>query len=64
MARPPKPEGEKYVTPARQFGRVGEDDWNEIKEAVEAAESSLVAWALPTLLAKARREKKRRKENR
>lgn len=64
MARPRKPESEKYKTPTRQFGRVQDDPWNEIQEAVAASElESLVAWALPTLLKKARREKQQREKS-
>jgi hypothetical protein len=58
--RPEKPEGEKYKTPARQLGRVPDAEWNEIQEAVAAAGISLVAWAVPALLKKARREKQQR----
>jgi hypothetical protein len=62
MARPKKETSEKYETPARQFGRVADSDWSEIKEACETAGQSLVAWALPVLLAKARRERKKREQ--
>lgn len=58
--RPEKPEGEKYKTPARQLGRVPDAEWNEIQEAVSASGLSLVAWAVPALLKKARREKQQR----
>lgn len=60
MARPRKPESEKYQTQARQFGRISDQDWQEIKEACEASQQSLVEWGLPALLVKARREKKQR----
>lgn len=59
--RPEKPEGEKYKTPARQLGRVPDAEWNELQEAVAASGlESFVAWAVPTLLKKARREKQQR----
>lgn len=58
--RPPTERGAYNPNPARQFGRVSDEEWAEIKAAHESAEMSLVAWALPTLLAKARREAKRR----
>ena len=58
IGRPPQEGG---PTTARQLGRVSDEDWAEIRAACEAAEMSLVAWALPTLLAKARREKDRRR---
>lgn len=57
IGRPPQVGGE---TPARQLGRVSDEEWAEIREACEAAKMSLVQWALPTLLAKARREKVKR----
>jgi hypothetical protein len=57
--RPATDRGAYNPNPARQFGRVSDEDWNEIKEACEAAGLSLVAWGLPALLAKARREKKK-----
>jgi len=62
MARPKKQASEKYETPARQFGRVSESDWSEIKAACEAAGLSLVAWALPAMLAKARKERRKASE--
>lgn len=59
--RPEKALGEHYRTPARQLGRVPDAEWNEIQEAVSASGlDSLVAWAVPTLLKKARREKQQR----
>jgi len=54
--RPASERGAYNPNPARQLGRVNEAEWNEIKAACEAAGLSLVAWALPTLLKKARRE--------
>jgi hypothetical protein len=57
--RPATERGAYNPNPARQFGRVSDADWSEIKEACDAAELSLVAWGLPVLLAKARREKKK-----
>ena len=58
--RPPTERGAYNPNDARQFGRVSDADWQEIKDAIEAAGLSLVAWALPTLLRKARREVKDR----
>lgn len=55
--RPPTSRGAYNPLPARQLGRVSDSEWNEIKAAAEAAGLSVVAWALPTLLKKARREK-------
>ena len=54
--RPATERGAYNPNPARQLGRVADDEWNEIKAAAEEAGLSVVAWALPTLLKKARRE--------
>ena len=58
--RPATNRGAYNPNPARQLGRVSDEEWNEIKAACEAAGLSLVAWALPTLLKKARREMRKR----
>lgn len=58
--RPATDRGAYNPNPARQFGRVGESEWQQIKEACEASGKSLVEWGLPALLAKARREKQQR----
>ena len=59
--RKPKPPEDRYKTPARQLGRIPDAEWREIQDAVAASGlDSLVSWALPTLLKKARREKKQR----
>lgn len=55
--RPATDRGAYNPNPARQFGRISDDDWNELKAACDAAGLSMVEWALPTLLKKARREK-------
>ena len=55
--RKPTDRGAYNPNPARQFGRISDDDWNEIKAAADAAGQSMVEWALPTLLKKARRER-------
>ena len=62
--RPATERGAYNPNPARQLGRVSDADWDALRAACEAAEMSLVAWALPTLLAKARREAKKRQESR
>jgi hypothetical protein len=59
--RPATSRGAYNPNPARQFGRISDEDWNELKAAAEAAGQSMVVWALPTLLSKARRETRRRK---
>lgn len=58
--RPATERGAYNPNPARQLGRVSDEEWSEIKAACEAAGLSLVAWALPTLLKKARREQGKR----
>jgi hypothetical protein len=39
---------------------VSDEDWSSLKEAAEAAGKTFTEWALPTLLSKACREKKKR----
>ena len=60
QGRPPTDRGAYNPNPARQFGRISDEDWQAIKEACEASGKSLVEWGLPVLLAKAKREKKQR----
>ena len=55
--RPPTERGAYSPLPGRKFGRVSDADWQEIRNAVDASGLSLVAWALPMMLSKARREK-------
>jgi hypothetical protein len=59
--RPATERGAYTPNPARQFGRISDDDWNALKAAADAAGQSMVEWALPALLKKARRESKGRK---
>ena len=53
--RPPVRGGNNPL-PGRKFGRVSDADWQEIRDAVDASGLSLVQWALPMMLKKARRE--------
>ena len=55
--RPPTERGAYNELPGRKFGRVSDADWQEIRDACELSGLSLVAWALPMMLSKARREK-------
>ena len=55
IGRPPKRAADKYRTPARQLGRISADDWAELQAAAQAAGQTFLAWALPALLGKARR---------
>ena len=53
----PKPPGEKYLTVARQLGRVSDDDWAEVQAAAAAAGKTFTAWSIEILLAAARARK-------
>jgi hypothetical protein len=55
--RPATERGAYNPNPARQFGRISDKDWNELKAAADAAGLSMVEWALPALLKKACRER-------
>jgi hypothetical protein len=61
QGRPATERGAYNPNPARQLGRISDEDWSELKEAADAAGQSMVEWALPTLLKKARRESKKAK---
>jgi hypothetical protein len=61
QGRPATERGAYNPNPARQLGRISDEDWSELKEAADAAGQSMVEWALPTLLKKARREFKKSK---
>lgn len=52
--RPAKPPGERYKTPARQLGRVADNEWVEMQAAAEAAGKSFTEWAVSILLRAAR----------
>ena len=54
--RPATERGAYNPNPARQFGRVSDADWQEIRNACELSGLSLVQWALPMMLKKAKRE--------
>jgi len=56
--RPEKPPGERYKTPARQLGRVADDEWAEMQAAAQAAGKSFTEWAVSILLRAARRRPK------
>jgi len=58
--RPPTSRGAYNPNPCRNIGRVPDEEWNEIKAAAEAAGLSVVAWAIPALLRKARPEQGKR----
>ena len=52
-----RPVTDAGTLPARQFGRVNDADWQALQEAFAGV--GFVRWALPTLLAKALREKRK-----
>ena len=56
--RPPTERGAYNALPGRKLGRVSDADWQEIRNACELSGLSLVQWALPMMLKKARREAK------
>ena len=57
--RPATSRGAYNPNPARQLGRVSDDDWDTLKAAAEKRGESFTAWAVRVLLASARRELKR-----
>lgn len=54
--RPPKDPKEKYKTPARQLGRVADEEWDVLKAAAQKAGLSFTEWAVPLLLKAAKKE--------
>lgn len=56
MARPSKPESEKYVTKTMQFGRVPAEDRELLQSAAKKSGKTFIDWALPSLIKKAKRE--------
>jgi uncharacterized protein (DUF1778 family) len=57
--RPATERGAYNPNPARQLGRVSEEDWETLKAAAEKRGESFTAWAVRVLLSEARRELKR-----
>ena len=53
--RPAKPPGEKYETPARQLGRVSDEDWQTLQGAALKSGKSFTAWVVAVLLRAAKR---------
>lgn len=54
--RPKKAIEEKYKTPARQLGRVSEEDWALLKAAADKRGEFFTTWAVAVLLRAAKRE--------
>jgi hypothetical protein len=57
--RPATERGAYNPNPARQLGRVSDEDWETLKAASEKRGESFTAWAVRVLLNAARRELKR-----
>ena len=57
--RPATERGAYNPNPARQLGRVSDEDWETLKAAAEKRGESFTAWAVRVLLAASRRELKR-----
>lgn len=57
--RPATERGAYNPNPARQLGRVSDEDWETLKSAAEKRGESFTAWAVRVLLTAARRESKR-----
>jgi hypothetical protein len=55
MARPRKLLTDKYLTPARQFGRVAGPDWDTLQRAAKAEGMTLTAWLLSVTLPRAKK---------
>ncbi len=53
--RPPKPPGEKYVTPQRQLGRLSDEEYEELKAAAAKSGQPFSQWARGVLLRAAKR---------
>jgi uncharacterized protein (DUF1778 family) len=54
--RPPTERGAYNPHPARQLGRVSEEEWELIKAGAEASGKSLTQWGVAELLRAAKRE--------
>ena len=52
--RPPTERGSYNPNPARQLGRVSDEDWTLLKEAAQAAGKTFTEWAVEILLKKAK----------
>ena len=53
--RPPTERGAYNPNPARQLGRVSDEDWATLQEAARASGKSFTQWALGVLLDVAKR---------
>jgi hypothetical protein len=53
--RPATERGAYSPHPARQLGRVSDEDWETLKDAAERSEKTFTQWAVATLLKAARK---------
>jgi len=56
--RPTKDPEDKVLTPARQLGRVSDEDWAILQGAAASSGKSFTKWALEILLRAAKRQGK------
>jgi hypothetical protein len=56
--RPPTERGAYNPHPARQLGRVSDEDWETLKNAAERSGKTFTQWAVALLLKAARRKQK------
>jgi hypothetical protein len=61
LGRPPTERGAYNPVPARQLGRVSDDDWDTLKAAADKRGESFTQWALGILLRAAKKELKGRR---
>jgi hypothetical protein len=54
IGRPPTERGAYNPNPCRQLGRVGDEDWEEIRQGARDADQNYTQWAVGCLLREAR----------
>jgi hypothetical protein len=54
IGRPPTARGAYNPNPCRQLGRVGDEDWQEIRQGARDADQNYTQWAVKCLLREAR----------
>lgn len=57
--RPATKRGAYNPNPARQLGRVSDEDWKTLKDAAAAKGLKFTQWALPILLRAAKRQSRK-----
>lgn len=56
VGRPATDRGAYNPHPARQLGRVSDEDWQRLQAAAKSSGKSFTAWALEILLRRAKRD--------